>query len=346
MKALYFNQTGSVDYLTYGDINLTNSLLKGQVKIKFLAGSLNHLDLWVIKGLPRVKYLFPHIAGADLCGQVIESKSSQFKPGDRVVIYPAKSSGIQNGCITPENLCSDFKIRGENTPGVFCEEIIVEDKYCLPAPPHLSPEEAACLPLTYLTAWQMIEKSQVISFTQGKLIKPLNILIHGAGSGVTHALLNLISPLELTSIAVSSRSKNKLSNLRTNERGFYCDEKIEDSLKSEFPDKFDIIFDHVGERYFEMNIRLLKNGGKLITCGATSGSIGKLDLRHLYFRQLQLLGSTMGSLAHFRSAISWVNAHHLKPRISQVFSIEKGQEAFHALENQTQDGKIILLGDY
>src|SRR5665213_3605825 len=148
MKAILFQKTGSTSQIEIGEIPLPGTLKANEVRLKFLAGSLNHLDLWVLKGLPRMKYRFPHICGADFCGEVIETKSKKFKLREKVLLYPAESQGKDlNGKKCPENFCEDFGIRGENAPGVFAEEIIVSDRYLVKMPKHLKPEEAASLPL-------------------------------------------------------------------------------------------------------------------------------------------------------------------------------------------------------
>lgn len=346
MKAILFQKTGGIEHLEVGAIEHPPALKKNQVRLQFIAGGLNHLDLWVIKGLPRVKYEFPHICGADICARVFESRSALFKVGDRVVVYPAESSGRSGtGIARPENLCEDFRIRGENAPGVFCEEIVVDDRYVFHVPEHLTDHEAAGLPLAYLTAWQMVvEKAQLY---QNRKIHD-TILVHGAGSGVSQAILELCLSFGITQIATTSRKEEKLTAWK--ERGvktFVLHDQISEEIRawskaSSGDEKVGIIFDHIGEALFELNTRLLKNGGRFITCGATSGHHGRIDLRHLYFRQLQFLGSTMGSLQHFRGLMNWVRTSKIRPVISDVFAFHEAQNAYRKLESATQNGKIVL----
>ncbi|MBN8554813.1 MAG: zinc-binding dehydrogenase [Deltaproteobacteria bacterium] len=347
MKAILIQKTGSVDNIEVSDLPQPGKLKSGEVRLKFLAGSLNHLDLWVLKGLPRVTYQFPHILGADLCAEVLESKSKKFKRGQRVVLYPAKSQGKElNGKPAPENLCSDFHIRGENTSGVFAEETIAHKKFIFLAPKHLSNAEAAAMPLVYLTAWQMVYEKAGLRPKQkfdGK------ILVHGAGSGVSQAILNLLLSFGLKKqIAITSRDLNKLSfwqkkGIQTFQFGSQTSDEIKNWAAGKTNEKVSIIFDHLGEKFFEMNIRLLKTGGKFITCGATTGFEGKIDLRHLYFRQLQLLGSTMGSLAHFKEMISWITKSKITPKIAAEFDFYHPKAGFALMEAAEQDGKIVFL---
>ena len=347
MKAILIHKTGSLDHIEVGDLPSPGKLKIGEVRLKFLAGSLNHLDLWVLKGLPRVTYHFPHILGADLCGEIIESKSKKFKCGQRVVLYPAKSQGKDiHRKPAPENLCSDFHIRGENTAGVFAEEVVAHEKFVFLAPKHLSTAEAAAIPLVYLTAWQMVFEKAGLKPKQkfdGK------ILIHGAGSGVSQAILNLLLSFGLKNqVAVTSRDKGKLAfwekkGIQTFLFSSQTADEIKNWASKKAGDKISIIFDHLGEKFFEMNIRLLKAGGKFITCGATTGFDGKIDLRHLYFRQLQLLGSTMGSLAHFKQMIAWISKSKITPKIAAEFDFYHPQAGFALMEAAEQDGKILFL---
>lgn len=335
MKAIAYEQTGAIDHLKLIDIPPPQHQA-GHVRLKFRAGSLNHLDLWVLKGLPRVTYSFPHIVGADFCGEVLDPRSSRFKKGDRVIVYPGEAGSA------PENLQPDFKIRGENTAGVFAEEISVAENYVFLAPQHLTDNEAAALPLVYLTAWQMvIDRAGLANDSD-----PGPILVHGAGSGVTQAILELLITKKCRSVAVTSRSAEKLAPWKA--RGiqtFVTGPDLESQIKTwAGSQRVAIIFDHIGEALFETNIRLLRNGGRFITCGATSGMQGKINLAHLYFRQLQLLGSTMGSLAHFTAMLDWVSLHKIRPKVSKTFPFAKIREAFTLMETAAQDGKIVIQG--
>ena len=129
MKAVGFNRTGSVSDIEALEVSPQKELHDGEVRLELISGSLNHLDLWVIKGLPHLKYQFPHIAGSDFCGKVIESRSERFKIGERVLVYPGGNSGSDKREYLPENLRDDFLIRGENSPGVLREELVEAEKY-------------------------------------------------------------------------------------------------------------------------------------------------------------------------------------------------------------------------
>ncbi|MCI0405483.1 MAG: zinc-binding dehydrogenase [candidate division Zixibacteria bacterium] len=343
MKAIGFNQTGSIANIEVLDIPATGELKNGEVRLQFISGSLNHLDLWVIKGLPHIKYQFPHVAGSDFCGKVTESRSAKFKVGERVLVYPGGNSGTDARAYLPENLRDDYLIRGENCHGVFREELVEPEKYLVKAPEHLSDEQAGALPLAFLTAYQMVvEKGFSPERDDPQKIEP--VLVHAAGSGVSQAILELLLSFGFKKIATSSRQAEKLEVWKKRDvQGFVSGPNLETELKTWVGrERFGLIFDHVGEAYFEMNIRLLRKGGKFITCGSTSGFKAPLDLRHLFFRQLQLLGSTMGSLQAFKKMVEWVAEKKITPYVSHTFPFDNPKPAYELMESGRQNGKIIL----
>lgn len=333
MKAVYFEKTGSEKNLSFGELPDPGNVPENFCRIEFISGSLNHLDLWVIRGLPKMKYQFPHIVGADLYGRVVESNSPQFKEGDLVVVYPAEASS------EPENLSPDFEIRGESMSGVFCEQSVISDRYLFSAPKHLSEEEAGAIGLVFLTAWQMFsEKAGLLPVQDPEQA----ILVHGAGSGVSQALTQLLLSSGYKNIVLTSRSSEKLQEWEKQGVQTQLIEKTWDKALKEKTGGFSVVFDHVGVALFESNIRLLRNSGRFVTCGATSGFDARLDLRHLFFRQLQLLGSTMGSLQHFAEVLSFIEAHQIRPKLSHRFPLSEARKAYGLLAESKQNGKIVL----
>lgn len=355
MKAIGFTEVGSIEKIQVFEIDSPGELKDGEVRLKFLAGSLNHIDIWMIKGLPRANYVFPranyvfpHIAGADFCGKVIESRSKNFKPGDRVVIYPAINTGSDERLYLPENLRLDFQIRGENAPGVFCEELIVPEQYLEKAPDYLSDAEAAAIPLAWLTAWQMVTKKASLLDNLDHHLGPY--LVHAAGSGVSQAILKLLLSLSVQKIFVTSRHLKKLERwTKLGIQGLVAKQDLVDALRRvSANDGFGVIFDHVGSRYLQINLKLLRNGGKLVICGATAGPKAEINLVQVYFRQLQILGSTMGSRRHFQELINWFALHghlhdEIHPHISHQISFNEPRRAYEVMEKGEQDGKIVLI---
>ena len=336
MKAIFFNKAGSSTDIQFGDIPIENRNLKeGELRISFLAGSLNHLDLWVIRGLPHLKYVFPHIAGADFCWRVIESKSQLFDKDQTVIVYPGHTASE----VKPENLAPDYSIRGENSPGLFCEEIIIHEKFVAALPSHLTSEQGAAIPLVYLTAWQMIVERAGLEH-----LKSGPVLVHGAGSGVSQALIEILLKMGVSDIHVTSRQVEKLNDWQDRGIHGHCSDKnLYNSLKSAVGSgRFSVIFDHVGKDYFEMNIKLLRNAGRFVTCGATSGFDVSLDLRQIFFRQLEIRGSTMGSLKHFNQVLEFVSTNRICPQVSEVVNWSEPKRAYQSLEAGHQNGKIVL----
>jgi NADPH:quinone reductase-like Zn-dependent oxidoreductase len=171
------------------------------------------------------------------------------------------------------------------------------------------------------------------------------VLVHAVGSGVSQAILELLLSFGFKKIAATSRQNEKLETWRKRGvTGFVSGPNLETELKNWVGrERFGLIFDHVGEVYFEMNIRLLRKGGKYISCGSTSGFKAPLDLRHLFFRQLQLLGSTMGSLKHFQQMVTWVAEKKIAPYVSHTFSFDNPKPAYELMDAGGQNGKIVLL---
>lgn len=344
MKAVYFNQTGTIDQVQFGEIpqDLPSPGV-GECRIRCLAGALNHLDLWVLKGLPILKYQFPHVMGADLCGEIVETCSEHFRVGDKVLVYPASfesRASYQELATTHKS----FGVRGESAPGVFREEILIQDRFLVHAPSHLTSTQAAALPLAYLTAWQMIVSRAGIFPGASDLSQRGPFLIHGAGSGVSRAIVQLLGSFGFPpeKIVLTSRRESVLDELRLEGLiGVLAGPDMESHLKVEVPTRFDVIFDHVGAVYWPMNFRLLKNAGSLVTCGASSGFEASVDLRQIFFRQLRVLGSTMGELEDFRSVLQWISARHLEPVVSKKFAFEQIREALQFLDSGNQSGKIV-----
>lgn len=342
MKAIFYNQTGSIDFVEFDSLPLSRPDLGGkEVRVRVLAGSLNHLDLWVLKGLPHISYQFPHIMGADVVARVMESRSERFKVDDRVLVYPASVSAPLD-YRSRQSLQRDFAVRGENAPGLFCEELILSERELFHCPAHLEITEAAAVPLVYLTAWQMIVEKAQIQLGQSPM-DDLKILIHGAGSGVSHALLEILLSFGLKSLVLSSRSEEKLRPWRDRGvEGVLADESFDKRLKElAGPEGFDVIFDHVGQAYWSLNLKRLRNGGRLVTCGATSGFHAELDLRHVFFRQIQILGSTMGEPRHFQDVLDWIQMSRIRPRVSEVFAFHEISKALEKMDKGGQDGKIV-----
>ncbi|MEN3045671.1 MAG: alcohol dehydrogenase catalytic domain-containing protein [Candidatus Hydrothermales bacterium] len=338
MRAAYIESHGGPEVIRVGEIN-EPEIKEGEVKVRIKACALNHLDIWVRKGLPNLKIQFPHILGSDIAGVIEEigDENFHFKKNDKVILYPATFCGNCEECISGrENLCREYKILGENVRGGNAEYIVVKKELLMPYPPDLSFEEAASLPLTLLTAMQMVKKSKIKPFQTS--------LVMAAGSGVSVMLIQILKALNCYVIAGSSSDDKlkKAKELGADEIIKYSEKDWEKKLRGR---KIDVIFDHVGKEFLPSLLRVLKWGGKIVTCGATSGFDATFDLRYIFFKQISLIGSTMGARKHLLEGLKLVNMGKIRPVINCVLPLEKVKEAHILLEERRVFGKVVLKID-
>ncbi len=318
----------------------------GQVRVAVKAVALNHLDLWVRKGGPAFRHLqYPHCLGSDITGVVdaIGEGVVDIAIGQKTVIQPGISCGMCSACLSGhDNLCRNYKILGENTQGGCAEYIIVPQQNIAPYPERLDFTYAAAAGLTFMTAWQMLVHKARIA--PGKIV-----LIHGAASGVGVAALQIAKLFRATVIATAS-SQKKLDFAKSqgathciNYREQRWDKQIETVIGKRC---IDIVFEHVGGETFSNSLTVLANGGCLVTCGATAGATPQVDLRHVFFRQLQILGSTMGSKADLLTTLDHVAKGDFEPVVHQILPIANIVEAHKILESRQAIGKVVLQIDH
>lgn len=315
----------------------------GQVVVDVHACALNRLDLWVRGGLPNLHIDYPHILGSDIAG-IVRSVGEGVDAGligREVILNPGISCGRCEACLSGwDNLCPDYRILGENTTGGYAEQICVPVTNLVDKPAGLSMIEAAAVPLTFLTAWQML-------VVRANIAPGETVLIHAAGSGVGSAGLQIAKLFGARVIALAS-SDAKLAKAR--ELG--ADEIVR-SDTNDWPKKVralpgigrrgvDVVFEHVGRATWEDSIKLCRNGGRIVTCGASSGWDASTDLRHVFFRQIQILGSTMGSKASMFRIAALVGAGRLRPIIDRVFPLAQAADAHRYLDRREQFGKVVL----
>lgn len=309
--------------------------------VRVKACGLNHLDLWVRKGLPNLKLSYPHILGSDIAGTVVETGPGTEPEwrGRDVLLQPGLSCGVCAACTSGrDDLCPEYGILGEHRPGGYAELISVPRENLMPLPARLSPEEAACVPVVFLTAWHMlVARAQV---------KPgESVVVMAAGSGVGSAAIQIAKFWGATVIATAG-SADKLQKARKlgADHGIdYSKEDLAARVKELTGGKgADIIADSVGAAQWERMVRALAWGGRLVTCGATSGFDAKTDLRHLFFRRLSLLGSTMGSKGELHEVVRHMEAGRLKPVLDTVYPLEKVAEAHRRLEERDVFGKLVV----
>lgn len=340
MKALVFEEHGTIDNLKV--LNLPEPKLKRQeVLLKLKASALNHLDLFVLKGWKGLDLKFPHICGADGTGIVVGLGEGveDFKEGDEVVINPGISCMKCLSCFKGEHsLCRDFSILGEHYPGTFAEYISVPYYNIEKAPAHLTDEERASFPLTFLTSYRML-------FTKGKIKAGDRILIHGVSSGVSLASL-IFSKVSGCSVIITSSKDEGLLKAKEMGADFIINYKNENVFKRVMEitggEGVDIVIDSVGKETWLTSLRSVKKGGKIITCGATSGPDPQEEIRLIFWKQIEIYGSTMSSISEFKQMVNLVKEKKLKPVIDSVFPLEEGKLAYKKLEEGKQFGKIVL----
>jgi NADPH:quinone reductase-like Zn-dependent oxidoreductase len=338
MKAVRIHQFGGPEVLTYEDIP-DPILRKDQVLVRVKACSLNHLDVWVRKGLPGVK--LPHILGSDIAGEVAEVGEyvSSFAVGQRVMIAPMHFCGHCVKCLAGlQNQCREFTVLGNAVDGGNCEFIAVPAANVIAIPATLNFNQAASVPLVFVTAWHML-----VGLAQ---VRPgQTVLILGASSGVGIAAIQ-IAKLFHCRVITTAGDEAKLEKGRALGADYginHYQQKISEEVrKITNKEGVDIVVEHVGAATWDESLRSLKSGGKLVTCGATTGSSVGMDLRHLFARQLTLLGSYMGTMSELHEVLGHVFAGRLKPVVDRIFPLSEIRAAHEYLEKSQMFGKIVL----
>jgi NADPH:quinone reductase-like Zn-dependent oxidoreductase len=342
MKAVRIHQFGGPEVLTYEDVPDPQPR-KDQVLVRVKACSLNHLDVWVRKGLPGVK--LPHILGSDIAGEVAESGEyvSEYRPGftvgQRVLVAPMHFCGHCVKCVAGiQNQCREFTVLGNAVDGGNCELLAVPGASVIPIPDTLDFNQAASVPLVFVTAWHMLVGLAAVRSGQ-------TVLVLGAGSGVGIAAIQIAKMFHCRVITTAGDAA-KLEKARALGADYginHYQQKISEEVrKITNKEGVDIVVEHVGAATWDESMRSLKGGGKLVTCGATTGPTVALDLRHLFARQLSLLGSYMGTMGELYEVLGHVFAGRLKPVVDRVFPLSEIRAAHEYLEKSQMFGKVIL----
>lgn len=313
----------------------------GEVRVGVRAVALNHLDLWVRRGGPAFKLTWPHRLGADVSG-VIDALGpgvSDLAIGERVVVSPGLSCGVCRACLSGrDNLCRHYGILGEHRSGGYGELLVVPRRNIAPFPGQLSFAEAAAGLLTFLTAWQMLVDKAVVKPGE-------TVLVQGAGSGVGVAGVQ-IARLFGARVIATAGSDDKLARLR--ELGaeatvnYRTADFVAEVKKLTGRRGVDVVFEHVGGATFEGSVRAVATGGRIVTCGATSGFKPEVDLRHIFFRQIAVLGSTMGSKGALLQVLEHVAAGRLRPIVDRTMPLAEAAGAHRLLESRAVFGKVVL----
>lgn len=337
MKAIRIHAFGGPEVLKYEDVP-EPELLKDHVLVQVKACALNHLDLWIRKGIPGIK--LPLILGSDVSGVVarVGEYVTDLKEGQRVLLAPMRACYHCEFCLRGEHsFCRHFSVRGQYIDGGDCEYTAVPRVEVIPIPDTLTCDEAASVPLVFLTAWHMLVTRAKIQYGQ-------TVLVLGAGSGVGSAAIQICKMLGCTVITTAG-NEHKLELARKLGADYTIDhykQKISDEVKKVVKGGVDIVFEHTGEKTWPESLRSMRAGGTLVTCGATTGPDAKLDIRVLFTRQLNFLGSFMGNFNDLNEALKHVFNGTLKPVVDRSFPLHEAAKAHEYLEHGEQFGKVIL----
>ena len=338
MKAVRIHQFGGPEVLTYEDIPDAQPR-KDQVLVRVRACSLNHLDVWVRKGLPGVK--LPHILGSDVAGEVVEVGEyvSGFKPGQRVLLAPMHYCGHCQKCVAGlQNHCRAFTVLGNGVDGGNCELIAAPTANVIPIPDWLDFNQAASVPLVFVTAWHMLVGRAGIR--PGQMV-----LVLGASSGVGIAAIQ-VAKLFQCRVITTAGDEAKLAKGRELGADYginHYQQKISEEVrKITNKEGVDIVVEHVGAATWDESVKSLRSGGTLVTCGATTGPNVGIDLRHLFARQLTLLGSYMGTMGELHEVLKHIFAARLKPVVDRAFPLTELRAAHEYLEKSQMFGKIVV----
>jgi NADPH:quinone reductase-like Zn-dependent oxidoreductase len=308
----------------------------GAVAVSIRAASINHLDLWLVHGAQRITP--PRVIAADGAGVVHASGDPSWKPGDEVVIFPTLCCWECEWCRAGENVkCAQFGVLGEHSDGTACELIHIDSRNIFRKPKGLSWIEAAAFPLTFLTAWRMLT-------TRAQLRADETVLVVGAGAGVAVAAIRIARHLGAR-VLVTSRSEAKRNlALELGAEAAFDSTGFSKGVREATKDGVDVVFEHVGPATLEESMRSLAMGGRIVTCGSTSGVKAEISMPRLFFRHASLLGSTMGNASEFEAVLKAFD-QGLRPVVDQTFPLDRVQDALTRVDNTEQFGKVVLSVD-
>ena len=340
MKAVFITEHGGIDKIKFDEVKKPVISSK-EVLIKLKAASLNHLDIWVRQGILGIKVEFPHILGSDGAGVVEEAgqEVKNVKIGDKVLLNPGISCNTCEFCSAGEHsLCPAFHLLGEHVNGTYAEYVKTPFENVHRIPENLSFEEAASFPLVFLTAWRML-------ISKARLLPGETILILGIGGGVSSAAL-LIAKHTGARVIVTSGDNNKIEKSKQLGADIAINYNKKDFAKEirNLTQKrgVDVLLDNIGSVTWIKSLSSLARGGRLVTCGATTGANPQTDIQRIFWNQISVLGSTMGNRKEFLQILNLFEVNNLKPVIDSVFLLKDFREAQKKMEEKKQFGKIVI----
>ena len=340
MKAAFLTGHGGNEVVQVGERPLP-ARGPGEVRVRLHAATLNRVDLYMRDSGAGITHSIPQILGLDGAGVIDELDADEplLKPGQRVLLHPGVSCGRCEFCLRGDDvLCTRYQLIGEHRDGSFAEYISLPARNVLPLPDDWSFAEGAALGVNHLTAWRML-------VTQAQLKPWETVLVFGIGGGVSLAGLQLAKAMGARVIA-TSRHADKLEQARALGADHVIDSSREDVAKAALAATggrgVDVVFENVGEAVWPAAMKSLVRGGRLVTCGATSGDQPGADLRRLFIRQLRVLGSTLGTVSEQHDLLAFCQRHNVRPVIGQSYPLDEVHAALSHLESGDQFGKIAL----
>ncbi|WP_435176069.1 zinc-binding dehydrogenase [Halorussus sp. AFM4] len=343
MKAVQFSEHGDRSVIEYGDFQ-DPTPDRDEVLVDVKAGALNHLDVWTRRGLPGIDLDMPHIPGSDAAGVVLEvgEDVTRFEPGDRVAVSAGVYCGKCEYCRHGEySMCVNYHIIGEHVRGVHSERAAVPEDNLVEVPSGVEWETAAAAPLVFQTAWRML-------LNRGDLTAGESVLVLGASGGVGHAAVQIAdyAGAEVFATASSDEKLEYAAEIGADHTINYEDEDFADAVR-DLTDKrgVDVVVDHVGEATYPDSLKSLAKGGRVVTCGATTGPNPGAGLNRIFWNQLSVIGSTMADPGEVDDVLELVWDGTFEPRIREVFPMSETARAHELLEEREGFGKVVVVPD-
>ena len=335
-----FREFGGTEKLSLEEV-AEPKINETEVLIRVRACALNHLDIWARQGTRSERIPMPHISGCDISGEVarVGTLVKDHEAGEKVLIAPGISDGTCEYCATGwDSLCESYKIIGYETQGGYAEYAAVPSENVLPIPDHMSFEEAASVPLVFLTAWHMLT-------TRAHLIAGETVLVWAAGSGVGSAAIQVAKILGAKVIATAGDDE-KVEKAKKLGADWVVNHHTQD-VPSEVKRltngrKANVVFDHIGQASWDKSMRSMAPAGRLVNCGVTSGGKTEIDIRYIFVRQFSLMGSYMGGRGELLKVLTFFEDGRLKPVVDSVFPLAEAAKAQSRMEKSEHFGKIVL----
>ena len=343
MQGVQFASHGDRDVIEYGELPEPRPAAN-EVLVDVKAGALNHLDVWTRRGLPGLDLEMPHVPGSDAAGIVdsVGEDVTRFEPGDRVAVTAGVSCGDCEFCRDGEaSLCVSYRIIGEHLPGVHAETATVPEESLVPVPAGVDWTVAGSASLVFQTAWRMLQ-------TRADIEAGESVLVLGASGGVGHAAVQIAAHAGCEVFATAS-TEEKLRHAES------CGaDHVIDYEATDFAEEIhaltgkrgvDVVVDHVGAATYPDSLASLAKGGRLVTCGATTGPNPDAGLNRIFWNQLSVLGSTMATPGEVDDVLDLVWDGTFEPRIRETLPMSEAERAHELIENREGFGKVVVIPD-